>query len=209
MRGLFCALAIALAPGVAAAQDAPSLIAAARAEGVFEPASATAGAVAVRHTPSGLVCSFGAGDASRLIVFPQAARGEDVACETQAGGVSIRLFATRFSFATSLQEQIEGAAGVIERLYPGAQAFRAPQAINDAGLPAHRTVAYLVAREGAQSLTSASVAQVGDWVFKLRYTAPAGDAEAARAAANAADRLFAETLRQIVESRGAHNPPRP
>jgi hypothetical protein len=209
MRGLVCALAIALAPGVAAAQDAPSLIAAARAEGVFEPASATAGVVAVRHTPSGLVCSFGAGDTSRVIVFPQAARGEDVACETQAGGVSIRLFATRFSFPTSLQEQIEGAAGVIERLYPGAQAFRTPRAINDAGLPAHRTVAYLVARDGAQSLTSASVAQVGDWVFKLRYTAPAGDAEAARAAANAADRLFAETLRQIVESRGAHNPPRP
>jgi hypothetical protein len=144
---------------------------------------------------------MGADDANRLVVFPQAARGEDVACETEHAGASARIFATRYSFSTSLDEQLRGAGGAIERLYPGAQPFSVAQPISDGGLPPHRTIAYLVERQGVRSFTSASVTQIGDWVFKLRYTAPADDAQTARAAAGAAERLFAETLHQLVQSR--------
>lgn len=213
MRGLLCTLALMLAAAPALA-DPPEgelraasgslgleLIDAASADGVFELLPSGPHTIVLRHPASGLVCRFGVDDPNRLVIFPQAARGEDVACETEEGGAAIRLFATRYSFATTVTEQIEGAGGVIERLYPGAQPFRIPQPISESGLPAHRTIAYLVERQGVRSLTSASVAQIGDWVFKLRYTAPAADAEAARAAANAAERAFAATLREIVETR--------
>jgi len=205
-------LAIALAAAPALAQEAEptaasgslglELIAAARGEGVFEVEASQPHTIVIRHPSSGLVCRMGAEDANRLVIFPQAARGEDVACETEHDGVSVRLFATRYSFDTTIDEQIRGASAVIERLHPGAQPFRVTQPVADQGLPPHRTIAYLVQRNGAQSFTSASVAKIGDWVFKLRYTAPAGDAEAARAAAAAAERTFAEALNQIV-SRGA------
>jgi hypothetical protein len=213
MRGLLCTLAFALvaAPAVA---DPPEgelraasgslgleLIAAAHGDGVFELEPSGPRTILIRHTRSGLLCRFGAEDANRLVIFPQAARGEDVACETERDGASIRLFATRYSFATSLDEQARGAGGVIERLYAGAQPFRVAQPVSANGLPPHRTVAYLVERGGVRSFTSASIAQIGDWVFKLRYTAPAADADAARAAAADAEGAFTETLQQIVARR--------
>ncbi|MGD9981349.1 MAG: hypothetical protein AB7H66_17105 [Hyphomonadaceae bacterium] len=212
MRGLLCTLAIALAAAPALAQEAEptaasgslglELIAAARADGVFAVEPSEPHTIIVRHPSSGLTCRMGAEDANRLVIFPQAARGEDVACETEHDGASVRLFATRYSFDTTIDEQLRGASAVIERLHPGAQPFRVAQPVADQGLPPHRTIAYLVQRNGVQSFTSASVAKIGDWVFKLRYTAPAADAEAARAAAATAERTFAETLHQIV-SRGA------
>jgi hypothetical protein len=213
MRRLLCALAFTLAAAPAFA-DPPEgelraasgslgleLIASARGDGVFELEPSGPHTILIRHARSGLLCRFGADDANRLVIFPQAARGEDVACETERDGASIRLFATRYSFDTSLDEQARGAGGVIERLYPGAQPFRVAQPVSDQGLPPHRTVAYLVERQGVRSFTSASIAQIGDWVFKLRYTAPAADGTAARAAATAAEGAFAETLREIVARR--------
>lgn len=212
MRGLWCMLAIALAAAPALAQEAEpnaasgalgaELIAASRAQGVFVAEPSAPHTVVVRHPSSGLLCRMGADAANRLVIFPQAAFGEDVACESERDGVSIRLFATRFPFDTSLDQQAHGAATAIERLYPGAQPFRGAQPVADQGLPPHRTIAYLVERQGARSFTSASVAKIGDWVFKLRYTSPAADADAARAASAAAERTFSAALREIVE-RGA------
>jgi hypothetical protein len=213
MRAVVYTLAFALVLAPALAQEPATepaaasgslgveLIAAASAEGVFEAVASEPHTIVVRHSRSGLVCRLGAGDANRLVIFPQAARGEDVACETEHGGVSVRLFATRYSFATSLDEQIRGAGGAIERLYPGAQPFPIAHTVGDSGLPPHRTVAYLVERQGVRSFTSASIAQIGDWVFKLRYTAPAATADAAGATASVAERTFAEALQQIVQTR--------
>lgn len=208
MRGLLCTLAFALVSAPAFAQEAEphaasgslglELIATSRADGVFSVEPSEPHTIIVRHAGSGLLCRLGADDTNRLVIFPQAARGEDVACETEHQGVSIRLFATRFSFHTSLDEQAHGAGAVIERLHPGAAPVRQAQAVSDQGLPPHRTVAYMVERQGARLFTSASVAQIGDWVYKLRYTAPAADAAAARAAASAAERTFAVTLHDIV-----------
>ncbi|MGD9967281.1 MAG: hypothetical protein AB7T59_12215 [Hyphomonadaceae bacterium] len=213
MRGLLCTLAFALAaapafsqepePSAASGSLALELIAAARADGVFVAEASEPHTIVIRHPSSGLICRMGAEDANRLIIFPQAARGEDVACETEHDNVSIRLFATRYSFDTSLDEQLRGASAVIERLHPGARPFTVALPVADQSLPPHRSVAYVIESGGASSFTSVSVAKIGEWVFKLRYTASAADAEAARAAAAAAERTFAETLHQIVARGGA------
>jgi len=204
MRPLVVTVALSLAatPALAdAPQAALDLIAGANAQGVFEAAASEPGAIVVRHPRSGLVCRMGAGATNRLLVFPQAARGEDVACETVIDGVTVVLFATRFSFATSLDEQIQGVESAIRQRYPDAAPYAATREISSDALPAHRTAAFFVRRDGARCFTSASVAQVGEWVIKLRYTAPAGDEEAARQAEAAAGRAFAATLADIVDAR--------
>ncbi len=204
MRPLVATVALSLiaTPAFAdAPQAALDLIAASNAQGVFEAAPSEPGAIVVRHPRSGLVCRMGAGAVNRLLLFPQAARGEDVACETTIDGVTIVLFATRFSFNTSLDEQIQGVESAIRQRYPGAQPYAATREISSDALPAHRSAAFFVSRDGGRCFTSASVAQLGDWVIKLRYTAPAGNDEAARAAETAAGRAFAATLADIVEAR--------
>jgi len=204
MRPLIATVALSLiaTPAFAdAPQAALDLISASNAQGVFEPAESEPGAIVVRHPRSGLVCRMGAGAANRLLVFAQAARGEDVACETMVDGVTIVVFATRFSFATSLDEQIQGVESAIRRRYPDAQPYAATRPISSDALPAHRAAAFFVSRDGARCFTSANVAQVGDWVIKLRYTAPAADEAAAAQAEAAAGRAFAATLADLVVAR--------
>lgn len=211
MRRLFCTLALSFmaSPAFAdppAANASPGavgreLIARANADGVFELAATDAQTIVLRHSRSGLTCRMNAANANRLLIFPQAARGEDVACETSANGETIVLFASRFPFATSLDQQIGGVEGAIRRHYPGARPYAATIEIPSDTLPAHRTSAFIVTREGARTFTSASVAQVGDWVIKLRYTAPAPDDAAARARERAAGRAFAAALAEIVGAR--------
>lgn len=205
MRALLCMAALWLGSTSAFAEDAPQaaldLIAGARAQGVFEAAPSEPGAIIVRHPRSGLVCRLGAGAANRLVVFPQAARGEDVACETTIDGVTIVLFATRFSFATSLDEQIAGVESAIRQRYPEAQRYEATREISSDTLPAHRTAAFLVTRDGVRCFTSAHVAQIGQWVIKLRYTARAEGEGAAGQAEQAAIATFRAALTQIVDYR--------
>ena len=105
MRRLLLAIALTGLPLQAAAQtSAPSaaeqLISSSAAEGVFE-ALPSDDALVVRHPRSGLVCRLRADAVNRLLIFPQAARGEDVACETRNGRESVALYATRYSFATT------------------------------------------------------------------------------------------------------------
>jgi hypothetical protein len=213
MRRLLCLLAFALAAAPAWAQDtsperpptsdvlAVELISAAGAVGVFEAVASDPRTVIVRHTRSGLVCRMSADHSNRIVIFPQAARGEDVACESEHDGVSVRLFATRYSFSTSLDEQVLGAGAAIERMYPGAQPLNLAQSITEQGLPPHRTVAYLISRRGTRSFTSASVCQIGEWVLKLRYTAPAADDASARARETEANALWRTALRDVGASR--------
>ena len=213
MRALFGALALsfiawpALAdppegePQASAGALGLELIADAGAEGVFETLPSPPRTIVVRHARSGLVCRMDVDHANRLLIFPRAARGEDVACETSADGETVVLFATRFSFDTTLDEQIRGAEAAIMRHYPDAQPYAATIALNSDTLPAHRSAAFVVTRDGARTFTSASVAQVGEWVIKLRYTTRAPDDAAARAAAGAASRTFGAALEEIVAQR--------
>jgi hypothetical protein len=214
MRGLFCAFAFALIATPALAQQTPisspspastpapsaaatALIAAADAQGVFE-ALASDNQIAVRHMRSGLTCRMDTGDANRLVVFPQAARGEDVACEASHGRVSVKLYATRYSFRTTVTEQVAGTVAVIQQRYPDARPFQMTLRGAGEGLPPSQSAHFLITEGGAQEYTRVSIAMIRGWAFKLRYTAPAASDAAAQQAALAADRLWAQTLTEIA-----------
>ncbi len=206
MRQLVCALALAVFSVGPALADPPEeelhaspgaiatgLIGDSDAEGVFEVYPAEHDEV-VRHIRSGLICRMPETSANRLIIFPQAVRGEDVACETSDGHEVIRLFATRFSFQTTLQAQIDGATAVVMRQHPDARPFNASTAIAATGLPESRTTHFIVSNNGVRSYTRVSIAIVHGWVIKLRYTAPAADDTAAREAAQLSGRYWAGVL---------------
>lgn len=187
-------------------QAAPSspgleLITAASAEGVFEllPAEEI---ITVRHARSGLVCRMPLGAANRLLIFPQAARGEDVACDSHDGRVGVTLYATRFSFETSLAEQIEGASAAVRTRFPAARALPTPvEAAAGPGLPESASARFIVTNaQGLPTYSRIDVAFVRGWAIKLRYSAIGDDAETIQAADNAADSVWREVMGDVLNS---------
>ena len=225
MRQLLLTLALAMGAAPAFAQGteaepqaAPGSIAigmieAVRGEGIFEIVHN--GQVAVRHARSGLTCHFARdGAGGRLIIFepqrdppfpdrePAIPRGDDVACEMNEGGAQVRYFATRYPFGSTLEEQLSGVEAAIRRR--DANALRYPgetlRTSND-GLPDRRSARFIVTENGTRTFTRASVARVGDWILKLRLSAPAPDDAAAAQADQLADSLFDGALTEIIAPR--------
>jgi hypothetical protein len=166
------------------------------AEGVFELVHN--GQVTVRHVGSGLVCHFmrdGAG--GRLLLFPGLARGDDVGCDSMQDRVSITLYATRYPPPWTLDQSIADAEAAIRQRFPDAVPHVAT--LVDPGLPFPRRTAHFIVTHNAERMfTSASVAQIGDWTIKLRYSAYAPDDAAARQAEIAAGLVFAGALEEIA-----------
>lgn len=222
MRRLLLSLAFAMSAAPAFAQgteEEPQAAPGSIATGMIEQADAIGifdivhnGQVSVRHLRSGLRCDFDREGNGRIIVFapPPGApnadttipRGDDVACDMTEGQVHLRFFATRYPFGSTLEEQINGVETAILRRDPAAA--RQPGTVvrdTEDGLPMRRTTRFILTQNGTRIFTSASVARIGDWILKLRYTAPAADdAAAARADANAA-LAFDAALRQIIDAR--------
>lgn len=209
MRSLVCALAVlafaasARAQGTEAEpQAAPGsigygMIEQAHADGVFELVHD--GQVTVRHVGSGLICHFlRNGDGGRLILYPGLPRGDNVACDFNDGREFFTIYATRFPFRTSLDEQINGADTAIRQHFPDARPFPPASDVSADTVMAHRTAEFIVTREGVRCYTRASVAQVGDWTIKVRYTIAAPDDAAARQAQRTAGSIFAGVLSEII-----------
>ena len=153
--------------------------------------------VIVRHTRSGLVCRMDPDATNRIIVFPQAARGEDVACDSTDGHESTTLYATRFSFDTSLQEQIQGAEAAIHHRFPNAR----PLSGTADDTPGSRTVEFMITRDGAQMYTRASVTLVNGWAIKLRYTEAAPDQAATERARATAAAIWRSVVAEVTSGR--------
>jgi hypothetical protein len=203
MRRLVLAVAVLAAPAFAQGTDeeptaAPGSIAYgmienADANGVFELVHN--GQVTVRHVGSGLVCHFARdGDGGRLVLYPQLSRGDNVGCHTDAGGVSTTLYATRFPFVTTLEEQMNGADTIIRQQYPEAQPLPSLSPIATSGVA---SVQYIISRNGVRTFTRTSVAIIGAWTIKMRYTASAPDDAAERAADANSAALFRATLAEL------------
>jgi hypothetical protein len=182
-----------LDPRAAPGSVALGLIDNANAEGVFE--LVPDGHATVRHVGSGMVCRFtddGAG--ARIVVFPQLARGEDVACDSNAAGVAVTLYATRYPFETTLEDQLRGAEAAILQRFADAEPTQIGLARSSAP---QRASAFFVIRDGVRNFTSVHVARIGDWIIKQRYTVAAPDAAAATGAAEAARAAFEGVLSEI------------
>lgn len=213
MRRIICALALLWAApvvaqtpastGPAAATPAPAaataLIATASAQDLFEALPSDT-QVVVRHTRSGLTCRMHSSWRNRIMIFPDAARGEDVACESTNGSATIRLYATRYSFRTTLDQQINGATAVIRQTFSDAHDYTPTIAQSFPGLPATRSATFLLTRasDHAQMYSQVNVSMVSGWVYVLRYSAPAADAAAAHQGEVAAHALWQSTLGEIA-----------
>lgn len=210
MRRLMCALAFTLAAsGAAWADPAPAaapgamaaeLVAQASAEDLFDVLPAEH-LIVVRHVRSGLVCRMDPDHGNRIIVFPQAARGEDVACDSTDGRESITFYATRFSFDTTLQEQIDGAIAAIQHRFPDARPYSGALT-TESSLPASRSVEFLVSRvDGTRMYTRASVTLINGWAIKMRYTVVAADDDAIRRGEETSDAAWRGALSEIASAR--------
>lgn len=202
MRRLLCALALSMVVSAPAWADPPAdaarLIADASADGVFNVVTGEQ-SVAVRHVRSGLVCRMDPANTNRVIIFPQAARGEDVGCESSNGREQIKLYATRFPFTTTVAQQVQGASAAIAQHFPGARPYQMALRASADGLPPSQSAHFVVqGRDGVQEYTRVSVAMINGWVIKLRYTAPAADDETVQRDALVADRVWAGVLGEFA-----------
>jgi hypothetical protein len=212
MRQIICALILAWAAPAWAQQTpvstaapaatpsaATAIIAAASAQDLFE-ALPSDGQVVVRHSRSGLTCRMHTSWRNRIVIFPDAARGEDVACESVNGGTTIRLYATRYSFRTTLDEQITGAIAAIHQTAPDAHDYTPTAPTTFPGLPTTRQADFLLTRasDHVQMYSHVSVVMVSGWVYVLRYSAPAADAAAAHQSEVAAHALWQNALSEIA-----------
>lgn len=209
MRLLLCALAlsvIALAPAHAdpptgelnasAGALASGMIGDANAEGVFEIVP-DEHLVAVRHIRSGLVCRLDPNYGNRIVFYPQAARGEDVGCESRNdAGEVIKLIATRYSVEAQLDVQIQLTDDLIRRQFPDARAL--PASSQTIGSARSRTIQYMVTRDGVATYTRASIAVIGQWTYSLRYSVPAPNAAAAARAEQVSSALWSQTLGELT-----------
>lgn len=209
MRPLLCALALSLIALAPARADPPTgelnaspgalasgMIGDANAEGVFEVVP-DEHLIAVRHSRSGLVCRLDPNNANRLVIYPQAARGEDVACESRSdGGESIKLIATRYSVEAQLSVQIQLTSDLIRRQFPDAREL--PPVAPPAAGAANRTIAFMVTRDGVATYTRASIAVIGQWSYSLRYSVPATTPAAAARAQQVSSGIWAQTLSELT-----------
>jgi hypothetical protein len=211
MRRIVCALALLFAAPVWAQESetppepiaqAQHIIAAASAEDLFE-ALPSDHQVVMRHTRSRLTCRFDASWRNRIVIFAEAARGEDIACDSSNGSRTITLYATRYSFATNLRDQFSGAVDAIRRRFPDARDYAPGSAQASPGLPQTRSAAFIVSRpnDQAQMYTQVNVAMASGWVYVMRYTALAADAAAQQNAEAAAHRAWTSVLSEIAGDR--------
>lgn len=214
MWRVLCALALMAATPVwaqEAAQEAEppaaveslglELIARSNAEGVFE-VIASEQVIAVRHARSGLVCRLARDNSNRLIVFPQAARGEDVACDSTDGRERVTVYATRYSFATNAREQIEGASAALQASFPSATALPGPAAAPaDGGLPPNVNARFSFTNAGGEQMFwRTNIAMVDHWVIKVRYTVVAPDAAARQNGERTADAVWRGVMGELMSN---------
>jgi len=200
MRALLAGLILAVAAGAASAQDRAANLEAARAlieraqlSDVFAPFEDDA--IAARHAASGLVCRFYPDDTRReLLVFNELPRGEDVGCVRDREGRAITFYATRYAPAISPEQSLAIAVEAIRQRFPDAQPVPATLSVSSEALPPMHVAHFLITVRGERWLTTAIVAQVGDWIYKLRFSARALDADELRAAELEANVLMAGAL---------------
>lgn len=207
MRRLAIALALMVQPAFAqGTEEEPTAAPGSIAYGMIENAEANGvfelvhdGQVTVRHIGSGLICHFALdGEGGELRLYPGLPRGDNVSCDNSSADQYVTLYATRFPFQTTLDEQIEGADAAIRQRFPDAQPFPAPSEDPPDALPPRRHVQFIVTLNGQRTYTRATIAQVGDWIIKLRYSAVAPDDAAATQGEVTSNALFEAALAEMV-----------
>jgi hypothetical protein len=174
---------------------AQALIAKGHAQDYFEDITDNA-FPAVRHPRSGIRCMFTPeSTVNAVMVFAgtPARSGDDVGCNTSAGenrAITVTLYASRYRPRPTLEAMLDEAVQGIRGRYPDAQPYVGSimevEAHIEPGGPAPaeiRSARFRVIKDGMRLYARASVAMVGEWMVKLRISAPIDDALAAEALA--------------------------
>lgn len=196
---LFASLALGFA-APAAAQERASLataramIESAQLTDVFEPVDDEH--VTVRHPASGLTCQFYSNETrTQLATFDSGLpRGDDVACVADRDGSATTIYATRYNPRKSAEDALAEAIAAIRHRFPDARSTPAALSITTEGMPPSLVANFLVQVRGERWLTSATVAQSGDWIVKLRYSARAVEDDALLRTQLEAGVMFAAAL---------------
>lgn len=163
--------------------------------------------IALRHAQSGMICRFDPEAANRLMLFPDAPRGDDVACETGDVNETVVLHATRYPSATTNAQQADLASAALLERFPGAQRWapaRVARRSAAPALPPHITRRYAVTLpDGRRAYARVAVAVLDEWTLKLRYTAAAPDAAAMAGAESTAAAVWRSALNDFTQSRAA------
>ena len=142
----------------------------------------TTGALAeVRHTASGMRCTFSGGPQDRVTLFSSPVpRGDDVSCVSrdEALDIDLNLYATRYPDRPTEDDVIGSTAMSIQTRFPDARPYEGTiAAMTVEGQPPPQSAAYHITLDGKPRLTLALVSNRGDWSFKARATGPdEGDA---------------------------------
>lgn len=200
----FIALAAIVAPafaqetGPSRIEDARAMIASFEVSDLFAPVDGDK--VTVRHTASGLTCSFyGDETNARLVVFSGLARGEDVGCVNDRTDQARTLYATRYPDGVTAAQAMADAVASIRNRFADAQPTPARLHMRSDGLPEVADRHFLITLREEQWITSVFVAQHRGWTIKLRFTARAVDEDAVMAAQLEANAVFTLALLKLVE----------
>ena len=186
IAALWCAITLGIA-GTAQAQETPAapatveaavtagdqILRTANAADLFINESARgAGHILLRHRASGMVCDFEVGAQNNVVIFPQLARGEDVGCNTPVGAIYLTFYATRYTPAVPLEEQVQIAQQAIRQRYPSPviRQLANPADFEVPGMPPIQGAAYDTRAMDTEVTTYVIIALVGDWSVKLRAT---------------------------------------
>jgi hypothetical protein len=186
--------------GAASAQSerfeaARAMIERAQASGVFEPLEDD-NVIMVRHAASGMVCLFSSDNRrAELMLFSSGLpRGDDVGCIRDSQDLWTTLYATRYAQPMSAEQALGEAVAGIQNRFQDAQRTPAIIQMSTESLPPLHVAHFFVTLEGDRWITSALVAQSGDWILKVRYTAPAPDEDAVRRHQLEASAMLAHAL---------------
>lgn len=138
------------------------------------------GMAKVRHTASGLICSFVPGaENNTLRVFNHEGftRGDDVGCNADIGPTYLTYYATRYGPGYSAADSAREAAAAIRNRFPDARPYEGAFASVEPppGVGQVEYVAMLIGPETSPRYTHALVAKVGEWTFKQRMTGEGGE----------------------------------
>jgi hypothetical protein len=129
---------------------------------------------AVIHIQSGMMCLRGQPlmALDRLVIKPGVALGDDVACDYVGPSSKTTVSATRRGSRT-LEAYAADTLAAIRQLHPNAQPIGGQDSLLSPQISPPIKAAFAIAQNGSASITSAWIAQEGDWLILVRATYPA------------------------------------
>ncbi|MGV9008848.1 hypothetical protein [Brevundimonas sp.] len=141
-----------------------------------------------RHKPSGMVCSFTAGDPRNAInLYPTSEggprRGDDASCGTWWGTTYVTNFATRYPQQYEQEQLFGSAVRDIRENWQNVVALEGNvRGATIAGQEPPLVGVFNAERNGQRRTTAVVLRNIGDWSFKVRATGEADDPEVSVAA---------------------------